>query len=1281
MLLPLLMAALMLPRIYLSVLALPERFFGKIIFAGSPPGPRHYGASELDAVSDLVVVHYGLPAVCAIVLATALFNTLRFLPGAGNIDHSRADYYRSILLPLVGAVLAYLAFDSLYYLGEAFSIEGSLARQVLAALAPSLLAWILFLLVSGASARTDRMRQSLPLAVFVMGAGTGLASWISVNHLLWSPNPDKELPWPEYVTFAPPAIILGYALGTVLFVGLSSHFLRDEDREWMSRNVASLLVFCFTWLLLCGPAGARTWKYAGPRSPIHSLVNEAFGLTSNQNPYVYLSDGGHFENLGLYEMVLRRCRHIIVVDAGCDPDLSLDDLGNALRKIRIDQGITITFDDAQMRQLRQSSSRCAVATITYSARDDGAADGRLLYIKPMLRGNEPADVENYGHTHPAFPHQSSAHQSLDEAQTESYRMLGLYSMLELCQGWVGGTLADFFDHVAESDPAHAKPGSRMKDGLPRESARRGAAMPTYMGSNMNPSDDQSMAQAMQALEQRDFARAIDLLQSELARQPGAAAHATLALAFFQSEQYALASQHYASALQLEPRRPQWEAMLALASANATASIHVHVPELRYFDRDTLLARPAVGQRDLPGPLPARPGPGLLGQWRIALGDGLGEAITAVMHVVTTTFGRLAGYRDAVWTNWYHRPQALGILTLAYMRDRLNADNLGTSYPQGALVGFQPQGQVPPPGVTHFRTADGSWNNLADPKEGAAGTRFLRNVEHTAIRPETGTQLLTPNPREISLKLFSRGNGPTGAAVMHEVPFLNMIAGAWIQFMNGDWINHGEIHYKDAIEVPLPDDDPARTRYWQTKMFIGKTQADPTHMSGREVAARTSINEVTHWWDGSQIYGSDQATQNRLRSMVGGRLTLQEDGRLPLDGKGVEDTGFTRNWWVGLSMLHTLFVREHNAICDHLAQAYPDWDDNRLFNVARLINAAVMAKIHTVEWTPAILPNPSLAFGVNMNWYGAFTNMLRKGKARKTVADINVRNPEMGGVVGNPVDKHGRGFGLTEEFVEIYRLHSLLPETLALRSFSGGGAHETVPFHATRQSGSSKITGRFSIADLFFSFGNQHPGALVLNNYPRFMQELSIPGNPFFDMGTVDIVRARERGVPRYNEFRRQLGLNPIRMFEDLTDSAEHVAKLKEVYGSDPADVEKLDLLVGTLAEGRRPTGFGFGETMFSIFLLNATRRLQADRFFTDCYNEDVYTPEGLHWIDLVDLKTVILRHYPELAATGLTNIRNAFEPWDADETLSPERHPLRGCDPELKIDPWRGEAHRNPGRG
>lgn len=768
----------------------------------------------------------------------------------------------------------------------------------------------------------------------------------------------------------------------------------------------------------------------------------------------------------------------------------------------------------------------------------------------------------------------------------------------------------------------------------------------------------------------------DLEAEEAAARPAPTSgetHALLAQAYFQTEQYGRAAQAYAAALAADADRGDWRDMLALSEANAIAGIHEHVPALKYFDRAELLAPSPVRSGDLPEPLPPPPDPNGVAALRKSIGAGLGFVATAVWEAVTHLWGWIAGYRDAIWTNWYHRPKWLAILTLAYMRDRLNADNLGTSYPPGSLVGFQTPGQTPPEGVTHFRTADGSWNNLADPKEGAAGTRFLRNVGPAAIRPETGEQLLTPNPRVISRELLTRETRD-GKAVMKEVPFLNMIAAAWIQFMNGDWINHGEILFNDVIAVPLPEDDPARARYWQTRMFIGRSQADPTRTPGVEVTAASAINEVTHWWDGSQIYGSDQATQDRLRSHVDGKLRVASDGRLPLDAKGIEETGFTRNWWLGLSMLHTLFVHEHNAICDELRTAYPAWDDARLFNVARLVNAACIAKIHTIEWTPAILPNPALNVAMNANWFGLLTNMFRRGKARKTLTEIKIANPELGGVVGDPVDKHGRGFGLTEEFVEIYRMHSLLPETLHLRRRDGGAAQE-VPFQVTRQRGSARLTQQHSMADLFFSFGNQHPGQLVLNNYPRFMQELSIPGNPFFDMGTVDIVRARERGVPRYNEFRRQLGLNPISRFEDLADDAALVEKLKTVYGRDPADVEKLDLMIGTLSEGHRPTNFGFGETMFQIFIINATRRLQADRFYTDCFTEEVYTAEGLRWIDAVDLKTVLLRHHPELADTGLANIGNAFEPWDTGPELDPERHPLRACDPEFRDDPWRGDAY------
>jgi hypothetical protein len=257
-------------------------------------------------------------------------------------------------------------------------------------------------------------------------------------------------------------------------------------------------------------------------------------------------------------------------------------------------------------------------------------------------------------------------------------------------------------------------------------------------------------------------------------------------------------------------------------------------------------------------------------------------------------------------------------------------------------------------------------------------------------------------------------------------------------------------------------------------------------------------------------------------------------------------------------------------------------------------------------------------------------------------------------------------------VEVYRLHSLLPETLRIKQMEKPGKTEDVPFPASRQSGSGRITRRVQMRDLFYSFGTQQPGQLVLRNYPRFMTELSVPGNPVFDMGAVDVLRARERGVPRYNEFRRQLGLNPIRKWEDLTSDADLLERLKDVYGARDEDVERLDLMVGTLGEAdeNRPTNFGFGETLFQIFILNASRRLQADRFFTTSYNAETYTQEGLDWIDDVDLKTVILRHYPELEKTGLANVKNAFEPWDEGPTLDPKRHPLRAFDKELGPDPW-----------
>jgi Animal haem peroxidase len=772
--------------------------------------------------------------------------------------------------------------------------------------------------------------------------------------------------------------------------------------------------------------------------------------------------------------------------------------------------------------------------------------------------------------------------------------------------------------------------------------------------------DVARGEAVRRLSVRDVAGAAASLGE--AERDDPSGEALLGVVQFLAERYDEAVTHFARALELRPGQPDWTAMLALARANARASVNVFVPELQFFDREVLLAAPP--KPALPTPLDADPSAAWR-ELRFLIGHGVGTVASITWDTATRIVGR--NYRGEVWTDWYHKPISKAILTLAYMRDQLFHDNLKSTYPPDVKAGFAAADLTQPDGVTHFRTADGSWNRLDNPKEGAAGTRFPRNVANSVIRRPTDEELLSPNPRTISRKLLTRGE------TMKEVPFLNLLAASWIQFMTHDWISHGEILQRDVIEIPLDEDDPARKLYHQRNIFVGRTQPDPTRREYGEPTPVTHINEVTHWWDGSQLYGSDQQTQDRLRSGVDGKLRLTDDNSLPCAENGVEDTGFVRNWWVGLSMLHTLFAREHNAICDRLKAGHPDWDDNRLFNVARLVNAAVMAKIHSIEWTPAILPNECLALALNSNWYGILTYKFRKPAHRKTVSEFKVANPELGGLVGNHINRHHVPFGLAEEFVEIYRLHSLLPEELRLRDSHSGDVIEELPVAATRQAASPKVTAAVGLANLFYSFGNQQPGQLVLNNFPKFMQELSIPGNPIFDMGAVDILRARERGVPRYNEFRRQLGLNPIRTFDDLTDDKAVVATIREVYGD---NVENLDLMIGTLAEAHRPTHFGFGETMFQIFILNASRRLQSDRFYTDDYRAEVYSDEGLQWVDDSNFKIVILRHFPELASTGLANVTNAFEPWDTDAWLDPLRHPLREYDPDLKHEPWRGDAHR-----
>ena len=247
----------------------------------------------------------------------------------------------------------------------------------------------------------------------------------------------------------------GISLGNAITI---SGAAASPEAGYNSSPAISFLMALFNgrlgwWLGNPGAQGDRTFGRSGPRVGITPLLSEMFGLTTDRSSYVFLSDGGHFDNLGLYAMVLRRCRCIVVSDAGCDPDQTFDDLGNAIRKIRIDLGVSIEFPTDQPPFGRTTATDAtaftgwAVGRIRYSQVDrpegdrgsDDEYDGVLIYVKPTLCGGEPVDVVNYARRNATFPHESTMNQFFTESQFESYRSLGLFETERMCQALGLGT--------------------------------------------------------------------------------------------------------------------------------------------------------------------------------------------------------------------------------------------------------------------------------------------------------------------------------------------------------------------------------------------------------------------------------------------------------------------------------------------------------------------------------------------------------------------------------------------------------------------------------------------------------------------------------------------------------------------------------------------------------------------------------------------------------------------------------------------------------------------------
>ena len=538
-----------------------------------------------------------------------------------------------------------------------------------------------------------------------------------------------------------------------------------------------------------------------------------------------------------------------------------------------------------------------------------------------------------------------------------------------------------------------------------------------------------------------------------------------------------------------------------------------------------------------------------------------------------------------------------------------------------------------------RPDDGYGTNVLHPLAGAQGSPFGRNCPAISKQSRLN-DASDPSVQKVAQKLLGRRTEdefyPAGMQ-------LNVLAAAWIQAMVHDWVGHYDDNGPDG-EVTLEE---------------GKKHGCPLDsFSFRKTLERPNDDAYdsfrTHWWDASWLYGQSRASVSKTRSYIHGKVRLSEThpntkaGSRSESGTYYNTTGDNMNSWLGLSLLQELFLKEHNVVADAIAKNHPELagDDDKIFGMTRLVISAELAKIHTIDWTIELLKTRTLQVGMRTNWYGF-------PKAIGYLPDFAVSMlPDIMKKTGNQTlaDDKGVPFSLTEEFTAVYRLHPMLPDRLIVHLDEYNDNNTlTVPMsELVGEHGERALRADPARPMQYWDSILRYPcGNLQLHNFPNTLRKLNptdelgrtIP-HPI-DLAALDLYRDRERGILRYNNFRRSLKLPAYKDFYDLTQDDTLTAELVDVYGVD--GIERCDLQVCRFAEKKLP-GFALSETSFVVFLVMATRRLEADPFLHEYYTEEYYSATGLEWVENVNnLREVLERHYPDLVK-DIPPDQSAFTP-------------------------------------
>ena len=492
-----------------------------------------------------------------------------------------------------------------------------------------------------------------------------------------------------------------------------------------------------------------------------------------------------------------------------------------------------------------------------------------------------------------------------------------------------------------------------------------------------------------------------------------------------------------------------------------------------------------------------------------------------------------------------------------------------------------------PAVRNSRSTDGTNNDLLYPGDGIGRPPLRPQRPARARRPRHGepddAEPAGGEPRADDPRTVSAGDDPQSArGVVDSVPGARLVRA-------------------QALE------DAARRNPAGARRQLGR--ADDARAAHRARSGAAGIEAAAGLRQSEQpLVGLLAALRLRCRhreaSADDDRRQAEDRADRPAAGRsgqtGISISGFTDNWWIGLAMLHTLFTLGAQP---HLRSArrrsIPNWNDDQLFAKARLINTALVAKIHTVEWTPAIMPHPIIKTGMNTNWYG-----LLEGDLQDAIGFID-DSEILGGIIGSKADHHAAPYSLTEEFVAVYRMHPLMPDEIVFRSLATGRARDAHARRMSRQAHArrSPNASRCRISSTRSASRIRAPSrSTTIRRRCRTCGATMASGWIWRRWTSSATANAACRATTSSGELFHK---DPVKSFDELTDNPAWRKQIKEVYNG---DLDKVDLMTGLYAEPM-PEGFGFSETAFRVFILMASRRLKSDRFFTDDWR-----PEGLHGV-------------------------------------------------------------------